>query len=142
FRKPVAGATAPINTDRSEIPVAAGTGKDPRPKNHRVNIGSRGPQTTRLILDCPDQLRSIVLAAQRLLDPEQLDEQHAGPNFPDNPADDLAALAQRNRETLVLLFSHFFVVVTDKPAEHRLLGVSDGALDGNRRHGLAQRDVD
>src|SRR5438552_5859860 len=132
---------ARITLDRTELLVAARTITARRLKAHRVQIGPRGPKTSRFILDRLDQLGTKILAAILLFHPEELDEQHRGPDFAYNPADDLAAFAQRDGKTLVFLFPHLFGVVTDQPAEHRLLGLTNGALDGNGRHRSAQRHV-
>src|SRR3982751_4312951 len=129
---------AGIAFDRTESLVAAGAVKARRLKTHRVQIGPRGPKLSCLVFNRLDQPRPVVLAAEFLLDPEELDKQHRGPDFADNPADDPVALAQRDCEALVFLLPHLFGVVTDQPAEHRLLGFSNGALDGNFRHGLAE----
>src|SRR5712692_7959920 len=104
---------ARITLDRTELFVAARTIKARRLKAHRVEIGPRGPETSRFILDCRDQLGAKILAAILLLHPEELDEQHRGPDFAYNPADDLAALAQRDGKALVFLLPHLLGVVTD-----------------------------
>src|SRR5512134_3271240 len=132
---------AGIAFDRTEFLVTASAVEPRRLKTHRVEIGPRGPKLSCLVFNRPYQFRPVVLPAKLLLHPEQLDEQHRGPDFADNPADDLVALAQRDGEALVLLLPHLFGVVTDQSAEHRLLGFSNGALDGNFRHGLAERHV-
>src|SRR4051812_975215 len=100
-----------ITFHRTEFLVAATTIKARRLEAHRIQIGTRGPETSRFILDRLDQLGAKILAAIFLLDPEELDEQHLGPDFADNPADDLAALAQRDGKTFVFLLPHLFGVV-------------------------------
>src|SRR5215471_18156714 len=108
-----------VTIDRTELAVAAGPVEARRLEAHRVHIRPCRPQPSRFILDRLHQLRPVVLAAQLLLDPEPLNEQHRGPKLADNPADDLVALAQGNRETLVSLLAQLLRVVPDQPAEHR-----------------------
>src|SRR5258707_15293055 len=131
-----------ITFDRTEFLIPASAVETRRLKTHRIEIGPRGPKPLRFVFNRLDQPCPIVLAAKALLHPEQLYEQHRGPDFAYNPADDLVAFAQRDREALVFLLAHLLVVVADKSAEHRLLGLSNGALDGDGRHGLAERHVD
>src|SRR5258708_18337941 len=95
-----------ITVDRTEFLVAAGAIEARRLKTHRVDIGPPGPEPSRFVLNCLDQLRTEVLPAKFLLHPEQLDEQHRGPDLAHNPADDLVAFAQRDGEALVLLLLH------------------------------------
>src|ERR1700730_6773728 len=128
---------ARITLDRTEFLITACPVEARRLKAHRVQIGPRGPKTLRFIFNRPDQLCSIVLAAKLPLHPEQLYEQHGGPDLSDNPTDDLVALAQRDGEALVFLLPHLLGVVADQSAEHRPLGLSNRALDGNRRHRIS-----
>src|ERR1700759_2693606 len=136
------GDFARITLDRTELLVAAGAVEARRLKAHRVYVGLSRAEAPRLIFDRLDQPRPVVLAPQLLLDPEELDEQHRGPDLSDDAADDLVPLTQGNGEALVLLLPHLLGIVTDQSVEHRLLGLSDGALDGDFRHGLAQRHID
>src|SRR5215218_5669195 len=115
-----------ITFDRTEFLVAAVAVEARRLKTHRIEIGPGSPKTLRFVLNRLDQLRSVILAAKLLLHPEQLNEQHRGPDFADNPADDPVAVAQRDGEALVFLLAHLLGVVTDQSAEHRLLGLSNG----------------
>src|SRR5262249_56680277 len=95
-----------IALDRAEFLVAAIAVEARRLKAHRIHIRPLRPELPCFILERLDQLRAKVLAAILLLDPEQLDEQHRGPDLANNSADDLAALAQRHREALVFLLPH------------------------------------
>src|SRR5438445_7791269 len=94
-----------------------------------------------LVLDRRDQLRPETLAALLLVDPEVLDEQNRRPEMPDDAADNLAAVFQRDRDTLELLLPELLVVIGAEPGEHSLLGGPNGALDGDGWHGLAERHV-
>src|SRR3954467_5896760 len=125
---------ARITFDRAEFLIAAIAVETRRLKAHRVDIGTCRPELPCFILDRLDQRRPVVLAAIFLIDPEQLDEQYRGPDFADDPPDDLAAFTQRHGKPLVLLLPHLLGVVTDEALEHRLLGLADGTLDGNFRH--------
>src|ERR1700730_12978595 len=107
------GNFARITLDRTVFPVAAGAIEARRLEAHRVDVGVRRAEAPRLVLDRLDQLRPVVLAAQLLLDPEQLDEQNGGPDLSDDAADDLVSLTQRDGKALVLLLSHLLGVVTD-----------------------------
>src|SRR5512138_680917 len=131
-----------IAFDGAKLLIAAIAVEARRLKAHRIHIRTRRSEFPRLVLDRLDQSRAEILAAIFLLDPEQLDEQHRGPDLANDPADDLAALAEGDREALVFLLPHLLGVVTDEAAEHRLLGLANGALDGELRHGLAERHVD
>src|ERR1700759_2912144 len=117
------GDFAGITLDRTELPVAAGTIKARRLEAHGVHIRMRRPKAPRLALDRLDQLRSVILAAQCLLDPEELDEQNRGPDFSDDAPDDPVSLTQGDGEALVLLLPHLLGVVGDQSVEHRLLGL-------------------
>src|SRR5579871_4154904 len=97
------GDVARIALDRTELSVAAGAIEARRLEAHRVDVGVRRTEATRLVLDRLDQRRPVVLAAQFPLDPEQLDEQHRGPDFSDDASDDLVSLTQGDGEALVLL---------------------------------------
>src|ERR1700759_4940121 len=136
------GDVARITLDRTVFLVAAGAIEARRLEAHRVDVGVRRPEAPRLVLDRLDQLRPVILAPQLLLNPEQLDEQDSGPEFSDDTPDDLVSLTQGDGKALVLLLPHLLGVVTDQSVEHRLLGLSNGALDGDFRHGLAQRHID
>src|SRR4051812_12780184 len=122
---------ARITLDRAVLLITAVAVEARRLKTHGVDIGPRRPELPCLVLDRLDQLRAEVLAAIFLIHPEQLDEQHRGPDFADDPADYLAAFVQRHGKTLVLLLPHLLGVVADEAVEHRLLGLANGALDGN-----------
>src|SRR5216683_7818476 len=132
---------ARIAFDRTEFLITGCAVEAGRLKTHRVQIGPRGPKAPGFVFNRLYQLCSVVLATKLLLHPEQLYEQHRGPDLPDNSADDLVAVSQRDGEALVFLLAHLLGVVAEEPAEHRLLGLSDGALDRNGRHRLAQRHV-
>src|SRR4051812_10226883 len=90
-----------------------------------------------LVLDRRDQLGAMSLAALLLIDPEILDEQNRGPEMPDDAADDLAAVFQRDRDAPDLLLAKVLVVIGAEPGEHSLLGRPNGALDGNGGHGIS-----
>src|SRR5882724_8465732 len=92
-----------ITLDRPEFFVAAIAVEARRLKAHRIHIRTRRSELPRFVLECLDQVRATILAAIFLLDPEQLDEQHRGPDLANDSADDLAALAQRDGKALVLL---------------------------------------
>src|SRR5580700_5601163 len=128
---------ARITFDRTEFLVTACAVETRRLKTHRVDIGLRGPKTSRLVFNRPYQLCPVVLAAKLLLDPEELDEQHRRPDFADDAADDRTLVAQRDGEAAIFLLPHLFGVIADQPAEHRALGRSNRALDGNRRHRIS-----
>src|ERR1700751_1365019 len=125
---------ARIAVNGAELLVAAGAVEARRLKTHGIDIGARRSEPTRLVLDRRDQLGAVVLAAHLLVDPEPLDEQHRGPDLPHDPADDLAAVLQRDRDALQSLRPHVLVVVTGEPGEHSLLGGPNGALDGEGGH--------
>src|SRR5215468_5097039 len=131
-----------IAVNGAEFFVAASAVEARRLKTHRVEIRPGRPDLSRLILDRRDQLCAVVLAAEFLLDPEELDEQNLRPDLTDDAADDLAALFQGNREALVLLLSHPLIVVANEPGEHRFLGRPNAALGGDGWHGSAERHVD
>src|SRR5690349_11001630 len=136
------GDAAGIIPDRTEFLVTASAIEARRLEAHRVDVRPRRSEAPRLVLDRLDQLRPVVLAAQTLLYPEQLYEQNRGPDLSDDAAGNPVPLTQGNSDALVFLLPHLLIVVADQTAEHRLLGLSDGAFDGNRRHRLAQRHVD
>src|ERR1700744_3615829 len=133
---------ARISLDRTELLVPGFAIKPRRLEAHRVDIGVSRPEAPRLILDFPDELRAKTLAAKAALQPEKLDEQNCGPDFSNNAADNVVLLTQRDGKPLVFLLAHLLVVVTDQSVKHRFLCLSDGALDGDRRHALAQRNID
>src|SRR3954469_11596528 len=95
-----------ITLDRAEFLITAATIEARRLKAHRVQIGPGRSKTPGFVLDRRDQPCPKIPAAKLLLDPEKLDEQHCGPDFPYNSADDLAAFAQRDGEALVFLLPH------------------------------------
>src|SRR5580693_1651368 len=113
----------------STLPVEAG-----RLNTHRIDVGAHRTEAASLVLDLFDQPRSSAFAAESLVDPEQLDEQHRHPDFADDPADDLFLFTERNGEAAVVLLPHLLFVVADEAAENRALGLADRTLDGNRRH--------
>src|ERR1700761_2394812 len=133
---------AGISLDRTEF-LVPGFAIEPRSlEAHRVDIGASRAEAPRFILDFLDELRAKTLAAKAAVQPEKLDEQNRDPDFPDNAADDVVLLTQRDRKPLVFLLAHLLVIVADQSVKHRLLCLSDGTLDGDRRHALAQRDID
>src|SRR3954463_5658634 len=93
FREPGPRDPFRITLDRTEFVIAAGAVEARRLKTHRIQIGSRGPKLSCLVFNRLDQPRPVVLAAEFLLHPEELDKQHRGPDLADNPANDLVALA-------------------------------------------------
>src|SRR5439155_17141675 len=108
---------------------------------HGVEIGSHCAKAPGLLLDPFDQRRPVALAAKPLLDPEELDEQHGHPDLADNSADYRLIVTQRDGEAAIFLLAHFFGVVANETAKDRPLGLSNRALDGNRRHASAHRHV-
>src|SRR5437762_10484668 len=92
-----------VALDRAEFLVAAIAVEARRLKAHRIHIRPRRSELPRFVLKCLDQVGAVVLATKLLLDPEQLNEQHRGPDLADNAAFDLAALAQRDGKALVFL---------------------------------------
>src|SRR5215475_15145113 len=95
-----------IAFNKAVLLVAAIAVEARRLKAHRIHIRPRRSEFPRFVLERLDQRGAKILAAIFLLDPEQLDEQHGGPDLADNAPDDLAALAERHRKALVLLLSH------------------------------------
>src|SRR6185369_9863097 len=133
---------AGIALESAEFLVPAGTIEARRLETHRVDMGLDRALPSCLVLDRCDQLRAKPLAALLLVDPEILDEQNRGPEMPDDAADDLAAVLQRDRDALGPLLPELLVIIGTEPGEHSLLGGPNGALDGDGWHGLAKRHVD
>src|SRR5262245_30383917 len=104
---------------KAELLVAAIAVEARRLEAHRIHIRPRRSEFPRFVLERLDQRGAKILAAIFLLDPEQLDEQHGGPDLADNAAYDLAALAQRDGEALVFLLPHLLGVVR---SEERRVG--------------------
>src|SRR5438105_3542877 len=132
---------AGIALEGAEFLVPLGTIEARRLETHRVDMGLDRALPPCLVLDRRDQLRPQTLAALLLVDPEVLDEQNRGPEMPDDTADDLAAVLQRDRNAPDLLLAKMLVVIGTEPGEHSLLGRPNGALDGDGWHGLAERHV-
>src|SRR3954467_7872769 len=129
---------AGIALEGAEFRVPLGTIEARRPETHRVAVGRDRALPSCLVLDRRDQLRTMSLAALLLVDPEILDEQNRGPEMPDDAADDLAAVLQRDRDAFDPLLAKVLVVIGAEPGEHSLLGGPNGALDGDGWHGLAE----
>src|SRR3569623_1478751 len=125
---------AGITLEGTELLIPAGTIEVRRLETHRIDIGLDCAMPSCLILDRRDQLRAESLAALLLLDPEILDEQNRGPEMPDDAADALAAVLERDRDAPDLLLPEVLVVVGAEPGEHSLLGGPNGALDGDGWH--------
>src|SRR5947207_10461912 len=133
---------AGIALEGAEFLVPSGTIKTRRLETHRVDMSLDRALPSCLVLDRRDQLGPQTLAALLLVDPEILDEQNRGPDMPDDAADDLAAVLQRDRDALDRLLAEVLVVIGAEPGEHSLLGGPNGALDGDGWHDLAERHVD
>src|SRR4051794_30662251 len=125
---------AGIALDGAEFLVPAGTIKARRLETHGVDMGLDRALPSCLVLDRSDQPGANTLAALLLIDPEVLDEQNRGPEMPDDAADDLAAVLQRNRDASDLLLPEVLVVIGAESGEHSLLGRPNGALDGDGWH--------
>src|SRR5207302_6827208 len=139
--KPVTGDAAGIAIDRTERFIPARAVEARSLDAHRVEVGSHCAKAPGLLLNPFDQRRSVALAAKPLLDPEELDEQHSHPDLADNSADYRLMVTQRDGEAAIFLLPHLFGVVANEIAKDRALGLSNRALDGNRRHASAHRDV-
>src|SRR6267378_1435913 len=75
--KPVTRDAAGIAVDRAERLIATRPVEVRSLDAHGVEIGSHCSKPPSLLLDRLDQCRSVTLSTKPLLDPEELDEQHA-----------------------------------------------------------------
>src|SRR6516225_4841853 len=92
-----------LAVDRAELLISARAIEARRLDAQCIHIRSDGPKAYRFVFNGLDQRLAMTLAAEFLLQPEQLDEQHGGPNFSDDAAYDFIIGKQRDSEALVFL---------------------------------------